>query len=192
MTEQVTQMAIRFPTPPHSVIRVLDMLAILRRGDPEEIKEAGIGADVPRPWDPATCPTELREDVWGWCDDVAAWINHEYAWRPAQMIPPCWPHHPHIARELAVLAFLRWTAEASTGPEAVEDWHRYAFPTFCDRMLSRLGESTCRTGEHGVWPAGSRYHAYVGEKATEDRQRAFHEDTHRPNAATPNRADARG
>ena len=192
MSERVMVIATRFPSPPNSVIRVLDMLAILRRGDPEEIKEAGIEADVPRPWDPATCPADLREEVWAWCDDVAAWINHEYAWRPAQMIPPCWPHHPHIARELAVLAFLRWTAEASTSPEAVEDWHRYTFPMFCERMLSRLGESTCRTGEHSVWPAESRYHSYVGEKATEDRQRAFHEDTHRPNAPIPIRAGQRG
>ncbi|WP_375502680.1 hypothetical protein [uncultured Jatrophihabitans sp.] len=188
----MTIISTRFPAPPGSVTRVLDMLAILRRGDPGEIEEAGIAYDVPRPWIPATCPADLREDVWGWCDDVAAWINHEYAWRPAQMIPPCWPHHAHIARELAVLAFLRWTAEASTGPEAVEDWHRYTFPMFCDRMTGRLGESKCRTGEHVQWPAESRYHSYIAAMANDDRQRAFHADTHRPNAPTPILAGRRG
>ena len=45
VSERATEIATRFPTPPHSVIRVLDMLAILRRGDPEEIKEAGIEAE---------------------------------------------------------------------------------------------------------------------------------------------------
>jgi hypothetical protein len=175
----ITVIATRFPTPPGSVIRALHMLQILRRGDPEEIKAAGIGADVPRPWDPASCPANLREDVWVWCDDVAAWINHEYAWRPGQMIPPCWPQHAHIARELAVLAFLRWAAEAATGPEVVEDWHRYTFPMFCERMFSRLGESTCRTGDHAVWPAESRNHSYSSDKPTADRKQTFQRDASR-------------
>ncbi|MHA3700730.1 hypothetical protein ACXR2U_00980 [Jatrophihabitans sp. YIM 134969] len=145
------------------------MLQILRRGDRDEMRAAGIDGDVPRPWDPATCPAELREDMWLWCDEVAIWINHEYAWRPAQMIPPCWPHHAHIARELPVLAVLRWTAECATVPELVEDWHRYTFPMFCDRMSGRLGESTCRTGEHAEWPAEARHHSYVGRRGNDTR-----------------------
>jgi hypothetical protein len=99
----------------------------------------------------------LSAAIWSWCDDVVAWINHEYAWRPAQMIPGCWRSHPHIARELPVLAVLRWTAENAAGPELVEEWNRYALPLFCDRMAQRLGESTCRTGKHQDWPAQSRY-----------------------------------
>jgi hypothetical protein len=46
-------------------------------------------SNLPRPWDPSTCPQDLRAAVWGWCDNVAEWINHEYAWRPTQMIPLC-------------------------------------------------------------------------------------------------------
>jgi hypothetical protein len=37
------------------------------------------------------------------------------------MIPACWPRHPHIGRELPVLAVLRWTAENAAGPELVEE-----------------------------------------------------------------------
>jgi hypothetical protein len=66
------------------------------------------------------CPQELRAAVWGWCDGVAEWINHEYAWRPTQMIPLCWPPHAHIARELPV-AFQRCTAAESTSYEAIDD-----------------------------------------------------------------------
>jgi hypothetical protein len=102
--------------------------------------------------------------VWSWCNDVVAWINHEYAWRPAQMIPACWSRHPHIARELpvlAVLALLRWTAENAAGPELAEEWNRYAYPLFSDRMAQRLGKSNCRTGKHQGWPAESRYIAFL-------------------------------
>ena len=77
------------------------------------------------------------------------------------MVPACWPRHAHIARELPVLAVLRWEAESATGPQLVEEWNRYAFPMFCDRMAHRLGESTCRTGRHQDWPAESRYTAFL-------------------------------
>lgn len=174
-----------FPQPPGGMLTALEHLQVLRRGDPAEMAAAGDLTDLARPWDPASCPAGLREAVWNWCDKVAGWLNHEYAWRPAQMIPPCWPHHPHIARELAVLAFCRWAAEESTGPEAVEEWHRYAYPMFCDRMTSRLGESTCRTGTHIDWPAAGRHATFTGPPATEDRQTVIYTDTHPP---TPLRA----
>lgn len=170
----------RFPTPPGSILLVLEQVAILRRADPKEMAAAGDLSEVPRPWDPPTCPAEIRETVWGWCDDVAAWLNREYAWRATQMIPPCWPRHAHIARELPVLAFLRWTAEQSTGPELTEDWHRYTYPMFCERMFTRLGESACRTGKHAEWPAESRYATYTGIEATDDRQTVIYADTAPP------------
>jgi hypothetical protein len=174
--DQPFRVAAPFPTPPGSVLRALELLQIARRNDPDEMAEAGDLINLPRPWDPATCPAELREAVWEWCDSVAAWINHEYVWRPPQMIPACWPHHPHIARELAVLAVLRWNAEESTIPEGIEEWHRYALPMFCDRMTNRLGES-CRTSKHTEWPAESRYAAFVGEENSRERQHIIHADT---------------
>jgi len=88
---------------------------------------------------------------------------------------------------LAVLAILRWNAEESTTPEPIEEWHRYAFPMFCDRMTNRLGESACRTAKHIDWPAESRYASYTGEQATGERQRLIYIDTHPPTPLRPAR-----
>jgi hypothetical protein len=150
-----------FPSPPLVVLGALELLQDQRRREAGRVTPAGVVADMERPWEPAGCSSELSAAVWTWCGDVVTWINHEYAWRPAQMIPACWPLHPHIARELPVLAVLRWQAEDAAGPELVEEWSRYAFPMFCDRMVERLGESTCRTGRHQSWPAESRYAAFL-------------------------------
>lgn len=168
----------RFPTPPGSVLRALELLEVVRRDDADEMAEYGDLTDLPRPWDPATCPPGLRAAVWSWCDAVTEWINHEYAWRPTQMIPPCWPHHAHIAHELPALAIQRWDAGQSTRPDALEDWHRYTLPMFYERMFTRLGESTCRAGKHTDWPAESRIVAYNSAAAVEDRQTVIHLDTH--------------
>lgn len=172
----MNRLAAAFPIPPGAVLHALQLLEVRRRGDADEMAAAGNLDNLPRPWDPATCPEELREAVWEWCDQVAAWLNHEYVWRPTQMIPLCWPHHPHIARELAVLAVLRWNAEESLTPEAVEEWHRYTFPMFGDRLTSRLGESGCRTGKHMDWPAEGRYAAFVGD-AADERAQVIYADT---------------
>ncbi|WP_138757682.1 hypothetical protein [Modestobacter altitudinis] len=153
-----------FPPPPLPVLGALELLADVRRRDSARPARADLVSDLERPWEPAGCSGELSAAVWTWCHGVAAWVNHEFAWRPAQMIPACWPHHPHIARELPVLAVLRWQAENSAGPELIEEWNRYAFPMFCDRMVERLGESTCRTGRHQTWPAESRYSAFLGSR----------------------------
>ena len=168
-----------FPQPPGSVQRAWELLQVVRRGDADEIAESGIDMDnLERPWVPGDCGDELREGVWIWCDAVAAWISREYTWKPTHLVPPCWPRHPHIANELPVLAFARWLAEDALGPESLEDWHRYAFPMFLDRMHNRLGESTCRVGKHQDWPAESRYTSYFGDELANDRADVIFADTH--------------
>jgi hypothetical protein len=147
----------RFPDPPDAVRDALDLLQVAEDEDSEGVVRVEDVAGMPRPWVPDACPADLRTAVWQWCDAVAAWLNREYAWRPDQLIPACWPRHAHLAHELAVLAVLRWRAQRSVQPEAMEDWHRNAYPMFCDRMSERLGESACRTGTHVDWPAESRY-----------------------------------
>lgn len=169
-----------FPAPPGSVQRALTLLDVLQRGSDEEREAAGDLSELPRPWDPVTCADDLREDVWAWCDQVAAWLNRDYAWRPQQMIPPCWPRHPAIARELPVLAMLRWNTHEATGPAAIEEWHRYALPGFYERMFDRLGESSCRTGKHQEWPAAGRYDAYTDVRAARERAQLLVADTRRP------------
>jgi len=174
-------MVLPFPTPPAAISEALNDLAIVRSGDEDAIAELGVSdpASLPRPWDPPTCPVELRQELWEWLEDVAAWVNHEYAWRSTALIPPCWPKHPHLVRELAVLACLRAsTAEALTA-DPLEDWHRYALPHFQERMTSRLGDGGCRNG-HTDWPAAGRYDHYSGDEAAGSRLEAFYADTHPP------------
>jgi hypothetical protein len=172
-------MLLAFPAPPVVVKEALNDLAIAGSGDEKAIAELGIGdpAELPRPWDPPTCPNEIRQELWEWLDQVAAWVNHEYAWRPTSLIPPCWPRHPHLVGELAVLACLRATAAYATTPDQLEDWHRYALPHFQERMTSRLGDGGCRNG-HTDWPAAGRFDQFTGHQAAAERRRTFDIDTH--------------
>jgi hypothetical protein len=169
-----------FPEPPPAVRDALTTLEILRGGDPDRVEDLGDVDDLPRPWNPAACPAELRYEVWQWCDEVADWINHEYAWRPSLMIPSCWPRHPHIAQELPALACLRYAAALAYGAELLEDWHRYALPTFLERMTGRLGESNCRNGKHTDWPAKPRHQAQTTADAGQERLDLFYADVDPP------------
>jgi hypothetical protein len=175
----VVVMLLPFPAPTTGISEALNDLAILASGDQEAIAELGVTdpAGLPRPWDPTTCPDELRQELWEWLDQVATWINHEYAWRSTSLIPPCWPRHPHLVAELAVLACLRATAADATSPDQLEDWHRYALPHFQERMTARLGDSGCRNG-HTDWPAAGRFDHFTGHQAAAQRQHTFDLDTH--------------
>lgn len=169
-----------FPAPPDAVQEVLALLDLVASGDEAVIVELGDTSDLPRPWLPATCHPDLRRQVWHWCDDVVTWINHEYAWRPAGMIPGCWPLHPHLVHEVPTLACLRALAEQAYSPDQLEEWHRYTLPTFLDRAASRLGESSCRTGRHAEWPAGPRHDAQTDDASRAARAAVFNADTADP------------
>ncbi len=179
---------IGFPPPPPPIQHTLNTLSVLRSGDREKIAELGDIDDMPRPWDPASCDDELRRHLWSWLDDVVAWINREYAWRPMSLIPSCWPAHPHIARELPVLACLRVAADEALNPEPAEEWHRHALPLFMDRMTGRLGESGCRNDKHVDWPAAGRYQTFLDEKTAIARRDAFLADTHHARQLRPARS----
>lgn len=176
----------KFPQAPATIRQALVVMQIIRSGDREAIAELGDITDPPRPWDPASCPPELREQLWRWCDSVATWINEQYSWRPGSLIPGCWPRHPHIANELAVLACLRDAGNEPTAPpDLLEEWHRHALPLFLDRMASRLGQSTCSTGTHQDWPAASRHDSFSGPAAARERDDLFHADSHPPQQLRP-------
>lgn len=92
----------------------LQLVAIEPPADQAEVREL---AQMPRPWDPpVTCFGALRAELWVWLDLVAMWINEEHprtVSRPG--IPECWPAHPHVAYDLAVLACSRYfTSSAVT------------------------------------------------------------------------------
>jgi len=173
-----------FPDPPPLIRHALAQLQVARFGTDAQQAALGNPADLPRPWDPPSCPPVLRHELWPWLDDVARWINHEYVWSPQQSIPGCWPAHPHIAHELPVLACLRQAAGTSVAPDVLEDWHRYALPAFLDRMVGRL-ENGCQPGRHTDWPAAVRYGEYIADAEVDRRWKAFSADTLRPRRPPP-------
>lgn len=160
------------PRPPHLVVDALARLRLATSGSDVQKAEAGPVHTLPRPWVPSSCPTRLRYAVWTWLDHVAAWYNHQYAWRPDVAIPACWPAHPHLAHELAVLAFLRLEAESATSPGALEEWHRHSRPMFVSRMRDQLGPQAC-TKNHIAWPSASAWHEFTGRSSYEQRQKRF-------------------
>jgi hypothetical protein len=166
-----------FPTPPALVSHALAQLYLAQAGTEEDLEEIGDPADLPRPWEPATCPPTLRRVLWDWLDEVAGWFNREYTWLPHATIPGCWPEHPHIVHELAVVAFQRLTALQALTPDRLEDWHRYTLPAFFDRMTARLGQG-CPPGKHSPWPGRSRDADYR-DGAAGARRASYDRDTGR-------------
>jgi hypothetical protein len=155
-----------FPAPPRLVARAYAKLQVLLTGTEEHIRELGPPELLERPWDPNRCGPATRRQLWDWLDEVAAWVNHEYGWGVDRLIPPCWPAHPPIAHELAVLADQRYTAGQAFHGGGLEEWHRYGLPLFLERMTTRLGPR-CVT-RHDEWPAASRYHAFTSPPATSE------------------------
>lgn len=166
-----------FPAPGPLVARAYHDLWLTQAGTEEEKKRLGSPANLPHPWDPATCTDRrLRWQLWLWLDAVATWINHEYCWEPnaTPFIPPCWPQHPHIVHELAVLADQRRRASLSVNSDLLENWHRYSLPGFHDRMRERLN---CHCDEHHqLWPAEARHAIFEGCPTGVARTRAFESD----------------
>ncbi|SDO16295.1 hypothetical protein [Geodermatophilus sp. DSM 45219] len=177
-------LAVRFPPPPREIRRAFEQL---RQAEDAGLEPAGLRL-LDRPWDPATCSAPVRTRLWPWLDDVAAWLNHSYAWQTTQAIPSCWPAHPHLVHELAVLACLRAIAGDAAAPHALEEWHRYALPAFHARLAERLGIG-CPPGRHTDWPSRSWAAEYDSPQATATRRALFDRDLgatrtgHRPEAA---------
>lgn len=126
-----------------------------------------------RPWDPASCiDPQLRAEIWQWLEQVVTWLNHEYVWGPDIMIPSCWPRHPHLVHELAVLADLRRRAGLALTADPLEEWHRYVLPAFHDRMRQRV-RLHCQDGTHGAWPSLGRHTRHLAESTGETRKASF-------------------
>lgn len=103
------------------------------------------------------------------------WLNHEYVWDPDAMVPSCWPSHPHLVHEIAVLADLRRRAGLALTADALEEWHRYALPAFTDRMRGRLRQH-CQDGGHQGWPALGRQTRHLAAEQMRDRESAYRAD----------------
>ncbi len=166
-----------FPQPTRLVSTAFTQLRVARSGDEYAMADLGPFGDLPRPWDPPTCPPSLRHELWVWLDAVAGWINHDYSWQADNCIPGCWPAHPHIVHELAVLAALRFEAAHALSPDSLEEWHHYALPGFINRMTDRLGGNGCPPAKHHDWPAAGRHRDYESVPELNRRLEVFSSDT---------------
>jgi len=164
-----------FPAPGRLVALAYRELDLAANGSPDQIRVLGDARLLPRPWEPATCRTpQLREQLWGWLDAVVDWLVTEYVWEVSDMIPVCWPQHPHSVHEIAVLADQRRRAGHALTSDALEEWHRYNLPAFTERMKSRL-RNHCEDG-HQAWPAKGRYTRYMAELSRRTRDDGFAAD----------------
>ena len=165
-----------FPRPGRLVEYAYRELSIAANGTPEQIEALGDTRGLPRPWDPPSCThPNLRLGLWVWLDDVVTWINHEHIWDTDGFIPSCWPEHPHLVHDLAVLADQRRHAGMAHTSDALEDWHRHALPAFLERMTARL-KSHCENG-HQPWPSTSRHARHTSDPHRRKRAATYTSDT---------------
>jgi hypothetical protein len=163
------------PAPGQLVAVAYRELDLAANGSPEEVGELGDARLLPRPWEPASCrPPQLREQLWLWLDAVVTWLITEYVWEVAAAIPACWPQHPHLVHEIAVLADQRRRAGHALTSDALEEWHRYSLPAFTERMKARL-QNHCED-DHQPWPANGRCTRHTAEGSRRTRSDAYTAD----------------
>ncbi len=164
-----------FPSPGPLLGTAYRDLYIAAEGSDNQKAAIGDPSLLPKPWDPPTCRNpQLRAELWAWLDQVVLWLNHEYVWDPEGAIPPCWPQHPHLVHELAVLADQRRRAGLALDSNTLEEWHRYTLPGFLERLRGRL-KAHCEP-DHQPWPARSRHTRHTGDSHTQRRHAAFADD----------------
>lgn len=162
-----------FPRPGRRVEHAYAELKLVAAGSLQQQDALGDTRLLARPWDPATCvDPDLRRELWDWLERVVIWLNREYTWDPEAMIPACWPRHPHIVHELAVLADLRRRAGLALTADALEEWHRYSLPSFSEGVRQRMRQG-CQDGGHQAWPAQGRHARHMADQATQARTHAF-------------------
>ena len=178
MTRQ--PMARPFPQPGPLVGLAYRELQQAANGTLEQILPLGDIRELPRPWEPESCPASLRGEIWAWLDQVVDWLNTDYCWDPDGLIPACWSHHPHLVHVIAVLADQRRIVGQAFTSDLMEEWHRYTLPSLNDRLRSRI-RSHC-DDSHQPWPAKGRHTRY--RDSVDDRERRFADDLLSVHAAT--------
>jgi hypothetical protein len=164
-----------FPEPGTLIRHAYRELHLAINGTAEQKKALGPPTLLPRPWDPASCRTpKLRNELWEWLEKVVTWLNQAYSWDADNLIPACWPLHPHLVHELAVVADQRRRAGLAMTSEALEEWHRYCLPAFTDRIRGRL-KTHCDDG-HQPWPGLHRHREHIDDERTKSRTDAFSAD----------------
>jgi hypothetical protein len=106
-----------------------------------------------RPWTSTGLTTRERaahlDLIMSWVD----FLNATYTWTESQIIPPCWPVHPTLERELTTLYWTYYEAfeaEWATAP-AAQVWHDRYLTGFHAR-LTYWTTVECRQGNHKARP----------------------------------------
>lgn len=171
-------LAMAFPTPGRLLAQAYRELDMALNGDDLARKAVGDTHTMPRPWDPATIEDPpMRAELWEWLEAVAQWVNTEHVWDPSHLIPPCWPAHPHLVHEIAVLADQRRKAGQALASDALEEWHRYALPAFFARRKTHL-RTACESRHHD-WPARAAHLRFHDAQEHRDRHYRADVDHHR-------------
>lgn len=168
-----------FPQPGRRVRASMEALQFASMCPPESEGALRGLTEMPRPWDPASCSGPLRREVWSWLEQVAIWINEQHLWNVSRPgIPECWPAHPHVVHDLAVLASIRFYTGFAVTPAALEDWHRYCLPGFLERLSDRLGDG-CQPGQHAPRPRVERDQMFASRRTCFGRAGRFRDDVER-------------
>jgi len=167
-----------FPMPDTLELRAaFRQLFLAAEGTEDQKRSVGDPSGLPRPWEPGTCnKPALRAELWAWLDQVVTWHNQQHAWDVERVIPACWPHHPHLVHDIAVLADQRRRAQLAVTSDLLEEWHRYTLPAFHDRMKAQI-RAHC-DGQHQPWPARARAQRTASPDAERERELAFDNDLH--------------
>lgn len=151
------------------------LAAVLAEWDLVEEGHHSYFVDLPRPWEPASCTAPpLRRQLWEWLDQFVRWVNEECLWDPGELIPACWPQHPHLVHEIAVLAEQRRQAGRTTTATALEQWQSHTLPAFLTRSQARLRRH-CDT-DHQPTPGASAHARYQAHAEVTARDASFHKD----------------
>jgi hypothetical protein len=146
-----------FPEPGPTIRTAMEQLqqaTVEPPADEDELREL---AQMPRPWDPATCTGLMRSELWAWLDLVAMWVN---------------------VHDLAVLACSRYYTSFAVTPAALEDWHRYALPGFLERLRDRLGDG-CQPSKHQPRPRRERDESHASTPVRRGRKQRYRDDVDR-------------
>lgn len=124
----------------------LDLLLSLYRttADPEQVSRP--------PWTWSTLIGAERAALARVVNEFAAHYNQAYATCEDDLIPPCWPHHPGLAYELATHLWLWYGAhmDPNATVAGAGDYYLRHLPGFRHRLTHLLGQSPgeCRRAQH--------------------------------------------
>ncbi|RMB57243.1 hypothetical protein EAX62_16000 [Tessaracoccus antarcticus] len=153
-----------FPDVTPRMAKVYEQLHKLAIGGHSADEVHGDGEIIPRLWDITSIhDPQLRSETWKWLESFVYWFNTQQTWYSHDQIPPCWPQHPHLVRDIATLADQRRTAGEAPTSTALDEWHRYTIPNFLER--TRTARQGC-DNDHVPWPGKPAHTRHITETNT--------------------------